>query len=66
MLVKLSLYGLKCKGCIAKVRKRLEEAGAVVRGITLKELELEIPEGERVEKFIELIRREGYDAKLEN
>ncbi|NHW22718.1 MAG: hypothetical protein HA489_00445 [Archaeoglobales archaeon] len=47
-----------------KVRKKVEEAGAVVRGISLKELELEIPEGESVEKFVEVIRGAGYDAKL--
>ncbi|MCS7143573.1 MAG: hypothetical protein NZ879_00955 [Archaeoglobaceae archaeon] len=64
MIVKLSLYGLKCKGCVAKVKKALEEVGAIVKGISLKELEIEIPEGERVEKFIEIIRREGYDAKI--
>ncbi|MDI9609846.1 MAG: heavy metal-associated domain-containing protein [Archaeoglobaceae archaeon] len=66
MIVKLSLSGLKCKGCVAKVRKKLEEAGAIVKGISLKELEMEIPEGEKIEKFIEIIRKEGYDAKLES
>ncbi len=64
MIVKLSLTGLKCKGCIAKLRKELESAGAVVRGISLKELELEIAEGQKIENFIEIIRKAGYDAKL--
>ncbi len=64
MIVKLSLTGLKCKGCIAKLRKELESAGAMVRGISLKELELEIAEGQKIENFIEIIRKAGYDAKL--
>jgi copper chaperone CopZ len=64
MIVKLSLTGLKCKGCIARLRKELESAGAVVRGISLKELELEIAEGQKIENFIEIIRKAGYDAKL--
>ncbi|TDA27276.1 MAG: hypothetical protein DSO00_06760 [Archaeoglobi archaeon] len=64
MIARFSLSGLKCRGCMEKVRKKLEEAGAAVRGISLKELELEIPEGESVEKFVEVIRCAGYDAKL--
>jgi len=64
VIVRLTLSGLKCKGCVGKVKKELEGVGAIVRGISLKELEIEIPEGEKVEKFIEVIRKAGYDAKL--
>jgi copper chaperone CopZ len=64
MIARFSLSGLKCKGCMEKVRKKVEEAGAVVRGISLKELEIEIPDGESVGKFVEVIRCAGYDAKL--
>ncbi len=64
MIARFSISGLKCRGCIVRVRKKLEEAGAVVRGISLKELELEIPNGESVDKFIEVVRSAGYDAKL--
>lgn len=64
MNVRLTLSGLKCRGCIAKLRKELENAGAVVKGISLKEVEMEISEEQKVENLIEVIRRAGYDAKL--
>lgn len=64
MIVRLKLSGLKCKGCIAKVRKDLQEAGAIVRGIGLNEVELEISEGQKVENFIEVIRKAGYNAEI--
>ncbi|MCX8172884.1 MAG: hypothetical protein N3D09_04660 [Archaeoglobaceae archaeon] len=64
MIAKLSLKGLKCKKCMINVKTKLEEAGAVVREISLKEVELEIHEDEKVDKFIDVIRKAGYDARL--
>lgn len=66
MLVKLSLHGLRCKACISSVRSTLEENGAIVREITLKSAELEIPDGdsEKIEKILNEIRELGYEAKI--
>ncbi|MEM1578647.1 MAG: heavy metal-associated domain-containing protein [Archaeoglobaceae archaeon] len=64
MLVKLSLKGLKCRGCMRAVKVSLEENGAIVREISLKEVEIEIPENERVEKFVLAVEKAGYSAKI--
>ncbi|MEM4472582.1 MAG: heavy metal-associated domain-containing protein [Archaeoglobaceae archaeon] len=63
MIVKLSLSGLKCRGCISAVREVIEENGGIVKGINLKEAEVELING-RIEKIIEAIRELGYDAKV--
>uniref|UniRef100_A0A7J2THU9 Heavy-metal-associated domain-containing protein n=1 Tax=Archaeoglobus fulgidus TaxID=2234 RepID=A0A7J2THU9_ARCFL len=63
MIVKLSLQGLKCRGCISAVKAVFEENGAVVRSISLKEAEIELLE-DRIEKIIDEIRELGYDAKV--
>lgn len=63
MLVKLSLRGLRCKACISAVRSTLEENGAKVLGISLKEADIEV-NGEDLEKIIREIRELGYDAEV--
>lgn len=63
MRVKLSLQGLRCKACISAVRSTLEENGAVVIGISLKEAEIEINDG-NIEKIVKEIRDLGYEAKV--
>ncbi|RLI79250.1 hypothetical protein DRP05_04540 [Archaeoglobales archaeon] len=62
MKVRLELSGLSCGGCIGVVKATLENAGAKVEKITLKEVEIEI-EGD-VEKYLKAIKEVGYDAKL--
>lgn len=63
MIVKLALHGLRCKACISAVKETIEENGGSVRGISLKEAEIEIAEG-KIEKIIEAIKELGYDAKV--
>lgn len=63
MIVKLSLRGLRCRACISAVRSTLEENGAKVLGISLKEAEIELNEGD-LEKIIEEIKELGYEAKV--
>ncbi|MEM3761575.1 MAG: hypothetical protein QXW49_02565 [Archaeoglobaceae archaeon] len=66
MLVRLSLQGLRCKACISAVRSMLEENGAVVIGISLREAEIEIDDGdaEKIEKILKDIKELGYEAKV--
>ncbi|MCS7118741.1 MAG: hypothetical protein RMH75_01235 [Archaeoglobaceae archaeon] len=65
MIVKLILYGLKCKSCISAVIKTLEENGAIVREIGLKEAEIELfNDDKKIEKIIDEIRELGYEAKI--
>ncbi|MEM0022559.1 MAG: hypothetical protein QXD49_04635 [Archaeoglobaceae archaeon] len=66
MLVRLSLQGLRCKACISAVRSTLEENGAVVIGISLREAEIEIDDGdaEKIEKILKDIKELGYEAKV--
>lgn len=64
MIAKLSLKGLKCKGCMRAVKVSLEESGAIVREISLKEVEIEIPDNEEVEKFVLAVEKAGYSAKI--
>lgn len=63
MFVKLSLHGLGCKACISAVKATLEENGAIVKGISLREAEIEINDGE-IEKIVKAIKELGYDAKV--
>ncbi len=60
--VRLELSGLACSGCVNAVKNALERAGAKVEKIDLKEAEIVIEND--VEKYIEAIRKAGYNAKI--
>lgn len=62
--VRLELSGLSCGGCVGVVKAALENAGARVERITLNEAEIEIGEGEDVEKYLRAVRDSGYKARL--
>ncbi len=64
MRVKLELFGLSCAGCVSVVKAALENAGAKVKEISLNEAEIEIGEGEDVEKYLRAVRDAGYEARL--
>ncbi len=61
--LKLKLFGLACAGCINAVKNALERAGAKVEKINLNEAEIIVKEND-VEKYVEVIRRTGYDAEV--
>ena len=61
--LKLKLFGLACAGCINAVKNALEGAGAKVEKINLNEAEIIVKEN-NVEKYVEVIRRTGYDAEV--
>ncbi|NHW89163.1 MAG: hypothetical protein HA490_05945 [Archaeoglobales archaeon] len=63
MIIRLSLRGLKCKACISAVKSVFEENGAVVRGISLKEAEIELSE-DKIEKIIQEIKELGYGVGI--
>ena len=60
--VKLKLSGLACEGCVNAVKNALEKAGAKVEKINLEEAEILIEND--VEKFVDVIKKAGYDAKV--
>ncbi|MDI9646666.1 MAG: hypothetical protein QFX40_08275 [Archaeoglobales archaeon] len=62
MIVRLALSGLSCKACLKAVRVALEEVGAVVKEISLKEVVIEVMDND-LDKYINAIRNAGYDAK---
>ena len=61
--VRLKLSGLACMGCVATVKAALERAGAEEVNVTLNEAEFFVDEGEKVERFVQVVRDSGYDAK---
>jgi len=65
-MLKLKLSGLGCAGCVNVVRNALEKAGAKVENINLNEAEIIVKDDEDVEKYIEAVRKAGYNAKVES
>jgi Cu+-exporting ATPase len=61
--LKLKLFGLACAGCINAVKNALERAGAKVEKIDLNEAEIIVKEN-NIEKYVEVVRKAGYDAKV--
>ncbi len=64
--VSLKLSGLSCMGCVSAVKSALEKAGAREVNVTLDKAEFLVEKGEAIKKFVEAVRRSGYDAEVES
>jgi|GEM_PF-672098 copper chaperone CopZ len=64
--VSLKLSGLSCMGCVSMVKSALEKAGAQEVNVSLDKAEFSVEKGEKIEKFIEAVKKAGYGAEVEN
>ncbi len=62
--ISLKLSGLSCKGCVSAVKSILERAGAQEVSVTLDKAEFSVEKGEKIEKFIEAVKKAGYEAEV--